>query len=181
LPLDSICALRIGYDAVTGYWVFPERDSKRRIVGVVYRLPNGNKICEPHSRRGLTIPRGLDKFRHGPIYLPEGATDTAALHSVGAAAIGRPAAHASKLVKQWLIAILTPLDNRLIIVVGDRDKLKNGKRPGRDGAKDLALYLRMALRRPVRWALPKKDYKDIREQIVDGNWNDGLFMREAQP
>jgi hypothetical protein len=145
------------------------------VVGLIYRSAAGDKICETDSRRGLTIPRDIDQFdRRGPIYLPEGASDTAALHSVGALAIGRPAADASALVRRWLPPLLRGYGDRPIIVVADRDRQKSGKQPGAAGASLLALCLRVALRRPVIWAFPTPPYKDVRDQIVAGDWRKGL-------
>jgi hypothetical protein len=174
LPCASLRALGVGYDDGKGCWVFPERDSERRVVGLIYRSADGEKICAKESKRGLTIPRDIDQFDDGPIYLPEGASDTAALHSVGALAIGRPAADASALVRRWLPPLLSGYGDRPIIVVADRDNQKNGKQPGAAGASVLALWLRAALLRPVSWALPAPPHKDVRDQIVAGDWHKGL-------
>jgi hypothetical protein len=60
--------------------------------------------------------------------------------------------------------------DRQIIVLGDRGTTKAGIR----GAHDLAAHLRTALGREVSWALPAGKYKDVREQIVAGQWHRGL-------
>jgi hypothetical protein len=177
LPVRSLLALEVGHDCHR--WVFPERESKGRVTGLVYRYADGSRHCESGSKRGLTIPRDLDQFSEGPLYLPEGPTDTAALHSVGAAAIGRPAARTSRLATQWLVKLLGKHVDRPIIVVGDNDEEEKGKRPGRDGARELARFLREKLGRPVAWALPVAPYKDVREQITGGNWDKGLVVEET--
>jgi hypothetical protein len=116
----------------------------------------------------------------GPLYLAEGATDAAALHSVGSAVIGRPAARASSFVRGCLVRLLRRHEDRDIIVVGDRDPIRDGKSPGRDGARELAEFLRVELGRPVAWALPRKPFKDVREQFVAGEWSRGLCLKEVE-
>jgi hypothetical protein len=176
LPLRSLLALQVGHDG--RHWVFPERDSMQRVTGIVYRRPDGSRFCEDGSKRGLTIPSDHASFQGGLVYLPEGATDTAALHSVGALAFGRPAASSSKLATRWLTNLLRDYDDRDVIVVGDRDQKKNGKSAGRDAARRLAEYLTTALGQEVRWALPRRGYKDVRAQVVAREWDRGLIIQE---
>jgi hypothetical protein len=175
LPIDSLLALQVG--RVGRLWAFPERDSLERVTGIVYRRRDGSRFCESGSTRGLTIPTDHARFQEGPIYLPEGASDTAALHSVGSFAVGRPAASSSKLATRWLVELLRDYD-RDIIVVGDRDQKKNGKSVGRDAARRLAEHLTNALGQEVRWALPQSGFKDVREQIIAGEWDRGLVTKE---
>jgi hypothetical protein len=109
----------------------------------------------------------------GPVYIPEGASDTAALHSVGACAIGRAMAKGLQ-IREWLVRMLrNEFAGRDIVVLGDNDE-KDG--PGREGAFELADYLRNILDRPITWALPPTGHKDVRLQIIRGEWSKGLLM-----
>jgi hypothetical protein len=105
----------------------------------------------------------------------EGASDTAALYSVGALAIGRPGALGSRAADLWLARLLRRHPEREVIVVGDRDP----SRVGELGARKQAERLQEALDRPVAWALPAKGFKDVREQVVAGKWRRGLKMQEG--
>jgi phage/plasmid primase-like uncharacterized protein len=177
LPVETLDCLRVGF--FDGRWVFPERDDQERLVGLLFRRRDGYKVCAPDSIRGLTIPVDAP-MPAGPLYLAEGATDTAALLACGAAAIGRPSARASCTVQSWLTRMLRRYEAREIIVVGDRDCDLNGLTTGLDGARDLARFLRAELNRPVSWALPYHRYEDVREQVVAGDWSRGLVVEEAR-
>lgn len=176
LPGSCLEDLRVGL--LDDRWVFAEVDDRGRTVGIVYRSHDGSKTCEPGSRRGLSIPLGRMPAL-GAVYLVEGVTDAAALHSVEAAAVGRPAARASSLVRLWLVRLLRDRSGLGIIVVGDRDPVRDGKSTGRDGARQLAEYLAGELGRDVAWALPRAPYKDVREQVVAGDWHRGLVVKEV--
>jgi len=171
---ESFEALRVGYDPETSSWIFPERDDKRRIVGLVRRDSDDLKKAMSGSKRGLTIPIYGSERPSGPVYLAEGASDTAALHSVAVLAYGRFSATGSAAERIWLSRLLARHPKREIVVVGDRDVGGSGGR----GAEALADWLRTALRRPVAWALPRMGFKDVREQIVAGQWKRGLSIQE---
>jgi hypothetical protein len=176
LPVKSLQSLHIGF--LGGRWVFPERDDQGRLVGILYRHSDGRKYCESGSRRGLTIPVHFPMFA-GPLFVIEGATDCAALHACGAAAVGRPAAPAAGLVSVWLTRMLQRFEEREIIVVGDNDPEHNGRATGRHAARNLAVLLRNKLGRPISWALPPLPHKDVREQVIAGEWARGLIIEEA--
>jgi hypothetical protein len=180
LPRDSIRALRVGYDAEQCVWVFPERDHRNRIVGLLRRDDYGIKVSMTGSARGLTIPQYPKRLPSGPLYVCEGATDTAALHSVGRLALGRSTAGVSAREMSWLVRFLHRHPkwhvNRDIVAVGDRDSYGLGARR----ACQLAHDLRTALDRPVSWALPAKKFKDVREQIVAKKWKSGLIITETE-
>lgn len=178
LPPDSLQAIGIGW--LSGKCAFPEFDDCRRPVGMVLRDAHGQRRAIRGSLRGLTIPRY--RLRpEGPIYVAEGATDTAALYSVGVHAIGRPMARVSGAVRLWLTRYLEHHGGGCdIIVVGDRDKPRNGVAVGARGAKELALYLSHELSRHITWALPQREYKDVREQICAGQWRRHLVEKEVR-
>lgn len=93
-----------------------------------------------------------------PVYVPEGASDTAAALSRGWAAVGRP----SNVAAAPHLAAL--LRGRRVIVVGENDRKPNGKWPGRDGARTTAAKLAHEWGlASVEWMLPPDDFKDLRE------------------
>jgi len=177
LPREALLKLKVGYneeDFRDPCWIFPERDAKRRIVGLVRRYPDGHKRAISGSTPGLTIPRYGKEPPPGPIYLVEGATDTAALVSEGEFVIGRSNAEGNAAERLWLTRLLSQHPEREIIVVGDREASGAGKR----GAEKLATFLHRTLERPVNWALPRKGFKDSRELVAAGKWNKGLRIQE---
>ena len=123
----TLTAMDVGWTGSA--WSVPEHNHLRRVVGIAYRATDGRKWFEGGGRRGLIIPN--DVGDHGPIHICEGASDTAALLSVGVYAIGRPMAKTPTLVARWLREYLSgPVGGRLIVVVGDRDSA------GIDGAEN---------------------------------------------
>jgi hypothetical protein len=172
LPLDAVKRLEIGTDR--GRWVIPERSGAGTIVGISFRHSDGQKTCLPGSQRGLIIPTDTMPVDGAPLYLAEGASDTAALISIGATAIGRPAAYLTRRAFARLTYLLMMRRFDDVIVMADRDDV------GKEGAATLASQLKQ--HNPnwrVRWALPRKGYKDIREQIVAGQWDRGLIEKEV--
>ena len=159
--------------------VFPERDDQLRPVGVVYRRQNGKKRCHTGSTRGLMIPV-VERGFGGRLYITEGATDALALHQVRVRAIGRPAAVTSENVFGWLTAYLARHADEGVVILGDNDpRDEKGRRVGRDAARELAERLVAVLPDsiPVSWALPRKGYKDAREQVAARAWENGLRIR----
>jgi hypothetical protein len=145
-------------------WIFPEVDGKLRVVGLLRRYEDealGKKAVRG-GRRGLYVPRGWDAAA-GPIFIYEGASDTAAMLEDGNCAIGRPQAMARAVLPDLVeLLIGTP---REILVAADNDLV------GREGAVDLASGLERALGRDVLVMppLPRgvKDYRALRALGVD--------------
>lgn len=166
---EALDALGVGWAG--GAWSIPERDHLRHVVGIVYRPEEGRRWSEDGGNRGLITPRTIGDYG-GTLYVPEGMSDTAALLSVGAAAVGRPAAKSSALAKHWLREYLRDhIKTRPIVIVGDNDAA------GIDGARELAAELSEHFGRGVWWALPHKQFKDVREQVNAGEWSRGLRPR----
>jgi hypothetical protein len=178
LPREALLPLEVGYNEDNLFgpcWIFPERDDSRRIVGLMRRYDNGRKSALLGSVRGLTIPSYDQKPPPGPVYLVEGASDVAALVSEGAFAIGRSSASGNPAEQLWLTRLLGRHPGREIIVVGEREESGAGQR----GAEKLAAHLHDKLHRLVSWALPRKGFKDSREQVVAGQWSKGLRIQEV--
>lgn len=117
------------------------------------------------------------------MYVTEGATDAMALYPLRVRAIGRPAAHPSALLFGWLTEYLTRHATEGVVIVGDNDpRDEKGRRVGRDAARELAERLAAVLPdgMPVSWALPRKGFKDVREQVTSGDWKKGLRLWEVR-
>jgi hypothetical protein len=143
-------------------WAFPEVDATGRVVGITCRYADGKKMAMPGGGRGLTVVPGWQDAG-GPLFLPEGPSDTLALTALGLAAVGRPSNTGGV---DHLAGLLRDVPaNRDVIVVGEWDAKEDGSWPGLDGAKRTAAALAERLGRPTRWALPPRGAKDVREWV----------------
>jgi hypothetical protein len=200
LPESAILSLPlIGYSPTgfhEGYrdrpcWTFPEFSAGGAVAGITCRYPNGEKKVMRGGHRGLFTADGWLN-RDGPVFLPEGASDTLTATALGLAAVGRPSSTGGVDELTNLLQIV-PAD-RPIIVVGEIDPKADGRWPGMEGARQTAGRLSEALHRPALWALPPTPMKDMRAwavaQSIPANcadtWREagdrlrGLFMANAQ-
>ncbi len=162
VPVDALKALGVGCCTKLDCWTFPEWNARRQIVGITCRLQDGRKLCIKGSKRGLILPDGWDQRKKGPILVPEGASDVAALHAMGLTAVGRPAANqGAELLSQLLRG--NPQD---VIILGEFDAKPDGSWPGLAGAKRVAAQLSDLLGREVKWALPPEQAKDARAWLA---------------
>ena len=148
-------------DYPDGAYTFPEYDGDRRVVGLSLRANDGRKgapSSKEGAHRGLIVPDGLDDLP-GPTLAVEGPSDVAARLSLGLPAVGRPSNTSGKADLVCLLA------NDDILVVGERDEKPDGRWPGREGAVTLAEYLANHWDCKIRWTLPPKKTKDIREWV----------------
>ncbi len=173
LPDFALSGLRVGFIAEDyrdgerprePCWTFPEVDADGRIIGISRRYRDGLKKAMAGGGRGLTVPRGW-REREGPVFLPEGPSDTLALTALGLAAIGRPSNTGGNGLLAKILEGL-PAD-RPVIVLGEYDPNDKGQWPGRDGAVKAAAELAEKLGRPVSWALPPDKAKDVRKWALD--------------
>lgn len=149
---------------------WPERDSTGKVVGIVRRYRDGAKKTMQDSSHGLYF--GAQPFAMpGPVFLPEGGSDTCALLGMGLNAVGRPSNTGGI---DELAKLLKDVSN-VIVVLGERDKKTNGKCqcgvcmlcwPGWAGAKLTAERLSAALKRHVAIKMfPRaKDARDWAQQ-----------------
>ena len=144
-------------------YTFAECDAGGCVIGLNRRYADGRKVAMHGSKRGLTLPAGW-RDRPGPLFVVEGPTDAAALTAAGLAVIGRPSNSGGVALLARLLRDIDP--GREIIVVGENDEKEEGLWPGRDGAVSVSRGLSSALRRPIRWALPPTDAKDVREWLT---------------
>ncbi len=138
----SLDELKCGWDGRA--WVFPERNGEGLIVGVSRRFEDGTKRCATGSRRGLTYS---DEWASnpGPALLVEGGSDVAAGITLGLAVIGRP----SNVGGIDMLRVLLNGNDKHVVVVGERDKKPDGRWPGMEGAKSVAMGLQKRLKRAV--------------------------------
>jgi phage/plasmid primase-like uncharacterized protein len=139
----------------------PEYDAQGRVIGILCRSRDGSKRAIVGSKRGLYLPNGWRELP-GPVFMPEGFSDTAALIAEGVAAVGRPSCTGGV---DLLAELLRGVD-RDIVIVGENDAKPDGRWPGRDGAEKTARQLGQLLGREIRYTLPPDGYKDVREFVT---------------
>jgi hypothetical protein len=164
----SLKQLAIGWRADGKAWTFPERDHERRITGILCRYGDGHKLVISGSKRGLYLPKGWEDIP-GPVFVPEGASDVAALLSRGLCAIGRPSAKGG--VEELVKLFQSSRSEKRIVIVGENDRKPDGAWPGRDGAQRVAGKLAGLLDREVLWTMPPEGIKDVRAMIQKGSEN----------
>lgn len=152
IPASSLQALDIGWSTHWKAWTFPMRHPvTRRIVGIRTRTPCGRKFALTGSRQGYfmcTYSRPQKR-----VWVVEGPTDAAAMHSLGLEVIGRASClHASPALRE-------ALRDRDVLVVADNDE------PGQRGASRLVEYLDWSRSTMVS---PPKGFKDVRAWIAEG-------------
>lgn len=125
-----------------------------QVIGVRVRADDGRKWAITGSHNGLFLPTTF--LDSGPLYAPEGLTDSAALAGLGFDVLGRPACNGGRV----LVRAAAKISGRAVVVVSDRDA------PGVAGAHQLASELKRDGVR-VRVITPP-GAKDIREWVADG-------------
>ncbi|WP_406699474.1 toprim domain-containing protein [Singulisphaera sp. Ch08] len=172
LPAEALIRFHVGWRAhdkkmegdrivKAQCWTIPMRDGQGKITGINRRYANGEKRTMRGGSKGVFLPDGWRELS-GPILIPEGFSDAAALVAIGACGFGRPDVGSGEQILAQLLAH----DRREVVIVGERDQKPNGSWPGRDGAIELARRLSGSLGRPVRPILPPEGYKDMREFII---------------
>lgn len=160
VSLSSLRRLGVGWSAAHSAWTFPMRDADGRVTGIRLRFPDGSKLSVCGGREGLFIPDGTP----GPgspwpdgaqLYVAEGASDCAALLTLGLYAVGRPSCSGGTRF------ILELARGRPVVVIADADP------PGQRGANALGEVLK--LQSPeVRIIRPPEGIKDVREWVRRG-------------
>lgn len=157
VTLKAIEEMGLGWHYGHSCYTFPMCDHKRQVIGIRTRDVNGNKRAIRGSRNGLFIPQNM--VIRGPLLVPEGPTDAAALRGLGYCVIGRPDCRGGG---NLLIALLNRERVRpLVVVVSDTDA------PGMEGASLLVDRLRTA-GIPAKMILPPEGCKDAREWVNRG-------------
>ncbi|HEX5051053.1 MAG TPA: toprim domain-containing protein [Planctomycetota bacterium] len=144
--------LRMFWDPSARAWGFPMSDAQGLIVGIRYRNARGGKFAAKGSQNALFVPSGALE-QPGPLYLPEGPTNSAALLQLGLRVVGRACA---KMTSRHLLQLCRLLD---VVVVADPDKA------GREGARALASDVRLVAK-SVRIIEPPAECGDARDWVT---------------
>ncbi len=141
-------------------WAIVERDASGEKIGTAYRDASGGKTSRTGGKRGLILPWPLPAYAgstaSNPVYIAEGASDTAALLTLGFDAVGVPmAGHCGMLLAHLM-------KNRHVVLVADADTA------GRRGASKIAARL-VEQCESVRIIEPPGGAKDVREAVVAGS------------
>jgi hypothetical protein len=174
---DDLRTLKAGFAGGGDYpyaYAVPERDADGTIIGFSLRAPDGRKGFFRGMRRGVTVPVGFADMPD-PVFVVEGASDVAALLTVGLTAVGRPSNTGGADILIKLLA------GREVIVLGERDMKGDGATPGLTGAKTLARKAADAWGNPIVWALPLDGLKDSRAWVRSLNLDlaDGVARKAA--
>lgn len=165
LPGSALRALGVRWAPERRAWAWPMRDGRGQLVGLRLRAnadEGARKWSVAGSRQGLFIPTGMDLSEPVPtLFLAEGPTDTAALLSVGLAAIGRPNDRGGgEFIAQWIAAQGRAMHAVVVLDAGDS---------GIEGGCALAAMLHARrLCASVRTLLPPHGHKDARRWVRAG-------------
>lgn len=173
IPLASWLA--IGAEQHGDEWRTPERDASGTIIGTQCRFATGHKTMVTGSKRGLVyvdpLPDGHGDTPDLPVFVVEGATDTAAACSLGLVAVGRPSATGGA---DHLASLLS---GRYVALLGEND----------DGVGRTAPYTianRLAKNcAGVYVVFPPEEHKDLRAWVAAGATSDDVLdlLRYAEP
>lgn len=174
------------------YSSWPERDAAGKVVGIVRRYRSGDKKTMQFSSHGLYYATNFLRMRRGPVFLPEGGSDTAAMLGVGLNVVGRP----SNLGGVDQLAAMLATCRNEVVVLGERDEKpdKRGEHdscpstclgclrcwPGMVGAKETAARLKKHLRQRVRWAMLPPSAKDVRAWLNQNSMTAVEFLKAAR-
>lgn len=140
-------------------WAIAERDAIGEVIGTAYRDAAGGKTFAPGGKRGLIVAWPLATYAgsspRAPVYVCEGASDTAALLGLGLEAVGVPMAGQCG---GWLAELL---DERHVVIVRDADSA------GQNGALKLVAALKTRCA-SVRVIDPPESAKDARAAVLAG-------------
>lgn len=166
-------------DQPVEYSSFPSRDGRGTPIGIIRRYSDGKKLTYPGTRNSGVFVAEQWWIHPGPIFIPEGGSDVAALLSEGFPAIGRPSCCGG--LDPVVSMIQRRAYDRDVIIIGEQDCCpdKRGKHeccpqncegcqhcwPGHYGAVRLKEMMQRRLRRHVRVMFPPIEYKDVRSYI----------------
>lgn len=150
-------------------WAIAERDADGEVIGTAYRDADGGKTFAPGGKRGLIVAWPLHAYAgtsaEKPVFVCEGASDTAALLGLGLDAVGTPMAGQCGRMLADLLA------DRHAVIVADADPA------GRNGAAKLRKAL-VGRCQSVRTIEPPSGVKDAREAVKAGA-DAAAFLAEA--
>ena len=157
---EALGRLAVGWNGEA--WTLPMRDAAGAIVGMIRRWPNGDKKTVYRSPNNQLFFDPETVPEEGRLLLPEGASDVAALYTIGLPAVGRTSNTAGK---EALAELLANRPEVTPIVLAEYDQNEKGHWPGRDGAISTAQHVANHLMRTVYWAFPPGGLKDARNWL----------------
>jgi hypothetical protein len=164
---DSLRCLELGYVPETEdepeHWLFPERDDKGIVIGLMRRYLNGKKKRMAGARSGLSFDPS--QTTSDVLLIVEGHSDVAAAFTMGLYAVGRPNNLGGAELLSPLIVKKQETRDVLVVVLGENDKKENGLWPGREGALRVAEQLSRLLRQRIAWTMPPDNVKDLRKWL----------------
>lgn len=180
LPADVFDLLPVQYvemDNGREAYVIPEVNGIGTVTGWGLRFADGDGAKLTYGPRGIIVPTGWECWdRGGPVFIPEGMSDTLALAAMGLSGLGRPSnMYGADILADILRSKGLQADiSRAIIVLGENDRKADGTWPGRDGAEFTAKRLSELLGRPIWIGYPPALAKDVREYLRAYRASDGL-------
>jgi putative DNA primase/helicase len=148
-------------------WAIDERNAAGEVIGTAYRNADGSKDTKPRSKRGLILAWPLANYAGtsagDPVFVCEGASDTAAMMSLGLHAVGVPMAGQCGAMLAELLA------ERYAVLVADADGA------GRTGMAKIAAAIYDAAAR-VRVIEPPDGAKDARAAVIAGADRDDFLV-----
>lgn len=147
-------------------WSIAERDATGEVIGTAYRASDGSKDFKKGSKRGIILAWPLDAYAGSaadqPVFVCEGASDTAAIMGLGLDAVGVPmAGHCGDMLAELLA-------ERHVAIVADSDDA------GRRGATKLAERIVQSCR-SVKVIEPPEGAKDARDAVIAGANRDAFL------
>ncbi|PHQ81814.1 MAG: hypothetical protein COB69_03630 [Phycisphaera sp.] len=141
-------------------WAIAERNADGEVIGTVTRNPVGSPTrFKGSGKRGLILHWPLDSYAGSsetePIFICEGASDTAALMMLGFDAVGIP------MAGQCGKMLAAVLKGRHVVIVSDNDEA------GQKGSAKLSGQL-VGECASVRIIMPPGGACDARQAVVDG-------------
>lgn len=159
--IEALRAFDVGWSSKRQCWSFPFRDGDGTIIGITYRPRKGDKFVEDDSNQGLFLPKDWKELT-GTVYVPEGLSDAVALYAMGIPVIGRfNNTHGAELLAEVSKHLKCEF-----VILGDNDSKRDGSWAGLVGVKAVSEKLARLLGRPVKWALPPTDVKDVRSWLI---------------
>lgn len=136
-------------------WAIDERDAQGEVIGTAYRFPDGRKGFQKGGRRGLIYSHPLAASAGQPVFVCEGASDTAAVIGLGLEAVGVP------MAGQCGETLTELLRGRRIVIIRDADTA------GTNGTERLVRATQSSCE-SVKVIDPPLKAKDAREAILKG-------------
>lgn len=154
VSVRALTLMGCGWCAGKKSWSFPMYDEHRNICGMRLRNDKG-KFAIKGSTAGVFLPNlPMDSWEEEErVYVCEGPTDTAAVLTMGAYAIGRPSAGGASG------AICKLVGGKKVVIVSDGDP------PGVKGSESLSVDLKQV---GSRVKIVQPPAKDVRAWLNDG-------------